>query len=336
MIYRRTVKPFEGRSMKRWLRVLLIVFGSLFLILIILPLLIPIPPLKDVAPPKQLAGPTSQFIEIDGLEVHYQSLGEGRPVHLLLHGFMANVYTWRETIEPLSDMGRVIAYDRPAFGLTQRPLPEEWEGENPYSPEAQTELLIHLMDALAVDQAILVGNSAGGTQALYTYLTHPDRVQALILVDPAVYIGSGAPSWVKPLLATPQMRRIGPWLLRSITGWGESLLDLAWHDPSRIQPDALQDYAVSFRVQNWDRALWEYMLASRQLDLATRLNEVQAPTLVITGDDDRIVPTAQSIRLAQELPSAELVVITDCGHMPQEECPQSFLDAVSDFSQAID
>jgi pimeloyl-ACP methyl ester carboxylesterase len=322
--------------MKRWLRVLLIVFGFLTLILIILPLLVPLPPLKDVAPPKQLAGPTSQFIEIDGIEVHYQSSGEGQPVFLLLHGFMANVYSWREVFDPLSDMGRVIAYDRPAFGLTQRPLPDEWEGENPYTPEAQTELLIHLMDALGVEQTILVGNSAGGTQALYTCLAHPDRVQALILVDPAVYIGSGAPSWVEPLLATPQMRRIGPWLLRSITRWGESLLDLAWHDPSRIQPNALQEYALSFRVENWDIALWEFILASRQLELAARLDEVRAPTLVITGDDDRIVPTEQSLRLAQELPSAELVVVANCGHMPQEECPQPFLEAVKEFIQALE
>ena len=94
-------------------------------------------------------------------------------------------------MEPFSQLGTVIAFDRPAFGLTERPL--EWEGQNPYSPEAQVELVIGLLDHFGVDQAILVGNSAGGTIAMQAALTYPERVSALVLVDPAVYNGGGAP-----------------------------------------------------------------------------------------------------------------------------------------------
>ena len=71
--------------------------------------------------------------------------------------------------------------------------------------------------------------------------------------------------------------------------------------------------------------------ASRSHNLAERLAEIRMPCLVITGEDDRIVPADQSIRLADELPDAELVVIPDCGHIPHEECPESFLQAVTDF-----
>jgi len=319
--------------MKPWKRNLAILLGVMLVIIIIGPLIIPIPPLKDTLPPKELAGPDSRFIEINGIDVHYQSIGEGEPVFLLLHGFAASLFSWREVQEPLSQMGRVVAYDRPAFGLTERPMPEGWGEVNPYTVEAQTQLLIHLMDALEIDKAILVGNSAGGTQALYAYLNHPDRVQALILVDAAVYTGGGAPSWSKFLLETPQMQRIGPWLVRSISSWGQSGIDMAWHDPSRITPEIIEGYKLPLRAENWDRALWEFTLASRELDLGSRLDEVQVPTLVITGDDDRIVPTADSIRLSEEIPDAELVILPDCGHLPQEECPEPFLEAVIDFVQ---
>jgi pimeloyl-ACP methyl ester carboxylesterase len=84
-------------------------------------------------------------------------------------------------------------------------------------------------------------------------------------------------------------------------------------------------------VENWDRALWEFTLAGRDLKLVERIKDVKVPTLVITGDDDRIVPTADSIRLASELPNAELLVIPNCGHLPQEECPGPFLEAVIPF-----
>ncbi len=321
--------------MKPWGRTLLIVVGILIALLLIGPFLIPIRPLEGTVAPQELAEPPSQFIEVEGIQVHYQSYGQGEPTFLLLHGFGASLYSWREVFEPLSQMGTVIAYDRPAFGLTERPMPEEWQGRNPYTPEFQAQLTVALMDALGVDKAILVGNSAGGTQSLLTYFNSPERVQALILVDPAVYTGGGAPSWIKPLLKTPQMRRLGILVARAFINRGESLIDLAWHDPTRLTPEAVELYKRPLKVDNWDRALWEFTLASHDPDLASRLDQVTVPTLVITGDDDRIVPTEESIRLAQELPNAELVVIPNCGHVPQEECPQAFMQAVEEFVAEI-
>jgi pimeloyl-ACP methyl ester carboxylesterase len=112
---------------------------------------------------------------------------------------------------------------------------------------------------------------------------------------------------------------------------GENLANMAWHDPSKLTPEVWEGYRKPLRVENWDRALWEFTLASRDLDLADRLNEIGMPVLVVTGDDDRIVPTEESIRLAGELPDAGLAVIPACGHAPQEECPVEFLDAVRGF-----
>jgi len=302
---------------------------TILILLFVGPFLVPVPPLENTVPVEQLTDPDSRFIEVNGINVHYKTYGQGEPTFILLHGFGASLFSWREVTAPLAEFGTVIAYDRPAFGLTERPL--KWEGENPYSQEAQIELVIGLMDALGIERAILVGNSAGGTIAMLTALKYPQRVQSLILVDPAVYAGGGAPAWVRPLLRTPQMRHLGPLIARQIQTRGPELIELAWHDPSKVTPEILEGYQKPLRLADWDKALWELTLASRESGLAERLSELTLPTLVITGDDDRIVPTEQSVRLAEELPNAQLVVIPQCGHLPHEEHPAEFMQAVTEF-----
>ena len=327
--------------MRSWKRVVFIVILVLLFILLIAPFLIPVPPLDGTVPPQQLADPDSRFIDINGLQVHYKIAGQGEPAAedlalVLLHGFGASVFSWREVMEPLaeslaSEIGTVIAFDRPAFGLTERPLPGEWVGESPYGAEAQVELTVGLLDELGVERAILVGNSAGGAIAMLTALTYPQRVQALVLVDPAVYAHGSSLGLIRFVANTPQMQRIGPLVARRIRGWGIDFARSAWHDPSKITADIWEGYLKPLQAENWDRGLWEMVRASQSHDLAERLTKIRVPCLVITGDDDRIVPTEQSIRLADELLDAELVVIPDCGHIPHEECPEPFLQAVSDF-----
>jgi pimeloyl-ACP methyl ester carboxylesterase len=224
----------------------------------------------------------------------------------------------------------VIAYDRPAFGLTARPLPGEWTGESPYGPDAQVNMLIGLMDALKIERAIWVGNSAGGGVAALAALRYPSRVDALILVDAAIGGGSNAP-WYQPLMTTPQGRRIGPLIARQIKEWGIDFGKSAWHAPSKITPEIWQGYLKPLQVENWDRALWEFTASSRPTELASQIKNITLPTLVITGDDDKIVPKERSIRLANDLPNAKLVVIPNCGHVPHEECPAEFLSAVKNF-----
>ncbi len=265
------------------------------------------------------------------MKLHYKIAGSGEPAMILLHGFGASTFSWREVVAPLAELGTVVAYDRPAFGLTERPLPGDWTGASPYGPEAQVEQLIGLMDLLNIREAVLIGNSAGGTVAVQAALRYPDRVTALVLVDAAIYTTGGAPAWARPLLRTPQLRRLGPLIVRRIGSQGMQILEQAWHDPARITEEVRAGYRKPLQAENWDRGLWELTAAGRDLTLDARLNEVRQPTLVITGDDDRIVPTAESIRLAGELPAAELVVIPACGHVPHEECPAPFLAAATQF-----
>ncbi len=314
-------------------RIVGIVLVIILFAILVGPFLVPVPALPGTRTIQELADPDSQFVELNGLDVHLKTTGQGEPVFVLLHGFGASLYSWQAVMEPVGQLGRVIAFDRPGFGLTERPL--EWQGENPYSLDAQVRLVIELLDHFEISQAILVGNSAGGTVSMQFALAHPERVAALILVDPAVYSGGGTPAWTRPLLATPQMRRLGPLVSRQIQERGPELLKLAWHDPSLITPEMIERYQKPLQVENWDKALWEFTLASRPSGLSERLAEFTLPVLVITGDDDRVVPTEQSIRLAGELPQAQLVVIENAGHVPHEERPQQFIQAVQTFVQSL-
>lgn len=298
------------------------------------PFLIPVPPLEGVMPARELADPDSQFVNINDLDVHLKTSGNGEPVFVLLHGFGASLYSWQAVMQPFGELGSVIAYDRPAFGLTERPL--SWKGENPYSSQAQVSLLIGLLDHFNVQQAVLVGSSAGGETAIQTALQHPERVSALILVDAAVYTRGGVSSWIRPLLATPQMRRVGPLFTRRILNSGTDILNTAWHDPSRITPEWKALYQKPLQVENWDKALWEFTTAARHPDLTGSLGSLDLPVLVVTGDDDRIIPTTESIRLAGEIPGADLSVIQNAGHLPHEEQPAVFMDAVRRFLSSLE
>lgn len=311
------------------LKALLILTAASLFILVVGPFLLPVQPAQGTLPVEQLADPDSHFAEIQGFQVHYKTAGQGNPVQFLLHGFLGSTFSWREVLEPLAGLGRVVAFDRTAFGLTERPL--EWETQNPYSAEAQVELTIGLMDEIGVEQAVLVGHSLGGAVATLTALTSPERVQALVLIAPAVYVEERFPSWIRPLLYSPQMDRLGPLLVRSVQDLGIELAGNSWHDPSKLTPSVLAGYTRPLSARDWDRGLWEFVRASRSVGLPERLGELDMPVLVIAGDDDRVVPTQESARLAEEIPGSQLVIIPQCGHVPMEECPQAFLEAMRVF-----
>lgn len=320
------------------LKVSIVILCSLLGLLLIGPLIIPIAPLRDTVPPRQLADPDSRFVTVDGVELHYKTAGDpGSPTaFVLLHGFGSSTYSWRVVMEGLAQYGFVVAFDRPAFGLSERPMPGEWQGQNPYSPEAQVELTVGLMDALGLERAVLIGHSSGGAVALQGALEHPERVSALVLVDPAVYRGGGPPAWSRWLLYTPQMGRLGPLLMRQLAGEpGQGFLEAAWSDPQKIDEATREAYRKPLQVENWDRALWELSKASRAPQLAGRLSEVGVPALVLYGADDQIVPPALSERLASELPEARAAALPNCGHVPQEECPEDFLAQLEPWLAAL-
>ncbi len=156
------------------------ILGGLLLLAIIVPMIWPIPVLTGIQTIDQLKDSNSQFINLEGINVHYKQYGNGEPYIILLHGFGASTFTWRDVIQPLSKYGTVIAYNRPSSGLTDRPWKMTWDGLDPYGVDGQVQMLLKLMDAKGIQKAILIGNSAGGAIATYAVWQYPDRVQALV------------------------------------------------------------------------------------------------------------------------------------------------------------
>ena len=295
------------------------------------PLVIPIPPCETV-PAAQLADPDSNFIEVEGLNVHYKTSSlpplEDAPTFVLLHGFGSSAYTWHSVLDTFGALGRVVAFDRPAFGLTERPLPETWR-KNPYTLEAQVELTLGFMDELGIEDAVLVGNSAGATVAAGVALAQPEHVSGLVVVSGAIY-DEGSRSRLSRLpMRAPQIDRIGPLVTRQLAGeQGTAFLRSAWSDSDKLDEASLEAYRKPLQVDDWDRALWEYTKASRPPGLEDELERLTLPVLVVTGADDKLIAPSLSEKLANELPDANLAVLDGCGHLPQEECPEPFMDAV--------
>jgi pimeloyl-ACP methyl ester carboxylesterase len=316
--------------MRKPIKTVIVAIVVLLLLILVVPFLIPIPPLEDVVPVQELGDPDSNFVEIDGVDFHYKVEGdEGKSALVLLHGFGASVYSWREVMPILGENKRVYAYDRPAFGLTKRPL--IWEELNPYSRTASLIQLNQLLDHWGESRVVLVGHSAGGGVAMEFALAYPEKVKALILISPAVGSGQRNSSWMTWLFKFPQVQRFGPLLVRRISESGLEIIEQAWHDPSKKPTDTIPLYTKPLQAENWDVGLWFYSTTGETSDLGERLDEFSLPILVITGDDDRIVPIDRTIEVAGHLPGSELVILPECGHVPQEECPKAFMDAVTNF-----
>ena len=318
------------------LRLTVIFFVVALLSAAVLPLIYPVPPLETV-PPQSLAQPGDKFAEVDGVNLRYTETGSAPPTLLLLHDFGSSVFSWRKVTGPLGKEAHVIAFDRPGFGLSGRPAvaPGESGVQNPYTSEAQVALSAGLLDKLGVKKAVLVGNSAGGAVAVNFALAYPKRIAGLVLVDPALQSG-GPPALVRALYNTPQSARIGPYLMRPFgEDAGLEQLRRAYANPDRLTDADIAGYRRPLKADGWDRALWEITKANRPGDLFPRLGELKVPTLIVSGAKDNLIPVEQSQKAAADIDGATIKVLQDCGHLPQEECPQKFLAAVTPWLNTL-
>ena len=326
------------RFLKRLAKILGVIFILIILLLAVGPFLIPVAPLEGLASAQQVATNESKFITIpfsgtDGIDIHYMSNNtnatDDTPTFVLLHGSNFNSYTWTEVFDFFSQQGQVIAYDQIPYGLSEKLVAGDWSDRNPYSSVAAVDQLFLLLDELNVGHAVLVGNSYGATLAVQAAQAHPERVDALILVDAAVYVEEEMPAWLFDL---PQMRRLGPLFARQL-GQSEAFIRQTYLNPEQISDERMALTMIQTQVRDWDTAYWEYLRVwgLDTPDYITRIPEIQQPVLVISGDSDAIVPVSDSQTLHSELPNSELVVLPSCGHVPQEECPDIFEEAVGEW-----
>jgi pimeloyl-ACP methyl ester carboxylesterase len=304
---------------------LLVLFGGWLLV-------DPAPPMR-LSPPRELADPDSRFAQLAGVDVHHKVAGAASdPTVLLFHHFHGNVMTWRHVMDGLADDHQVVAFDRPGFGLSERPVPNGRGPEDPYARATSVRIALELLAHLDAPDAVLIGSSAGGTVALETYAAAPERVRALVLLSPAITGDIGPPEPLRPLLRAAPVRLLAPRLIERLAGdLTLERVSRSWHDPSRATPDDVDAYTRPLQVEGWQHGYLGVFSADEPPDLRHLLPRIDVPTLVVAGASDRIISPHWNRRTAAAIPGARFEVLPDCGHTPHEECPEQLLELVHRF-----
>lgn len=272
------------------------------------------------------APPPSTFVPVAGLSVHLRDEGprdDATPV-VLLHGTSASLHTWDGWTAALTTERRVIRFDLPGFGLTGP------AADGDYTIAAYVRFVVAMLDALGVRRCVLAGNSLGGQIAWSTAVAHPERVAALILVDAAGYpLESQSVPIGFRLAKVPVVNRL---LLKTLPRFiVESSIRNVYGDASKVTP-ALVDRYFELTLREGNRA--SLPLRFQQAghgDHADDIKKVTAPTLILWGGKDRLIPPPHAEQFHRDLPGSELVRFDALGHVPHEEDPAATVAALRDF-----
>ena len=278
------------------------------------------------------ASPASRYVKLpDGVRVHYRDQGNrnGRTV-VLVHGFAASLHAWEPWVERLSPDYRVITLDLAGHGLTRTPAGYQM------STAGQVAIINALMRSLQVNRFVLGGNSMGGAVAWNYALVHPDQLQGLVLVDAAGWPvegkREGSPLAFK-LLGNPAGRA----LLKSIdlTPLAQRGLKTAYVDEALVT-DALVDRYVELAMAPGRRELiLTGQSGPREPVGRAVFARISVPTLVITGEADKVIPAAASRGLAGAIPGAKLIVYPGVGHVPMEQIPDRSAEDLKAFLKSL-
>jgi len=252
----------------------------------------------------------ARTITADGTRLRYVESGHGPPI-LLIHGLGASVYAWRKTIGPLADAGfHVVAFDNRGFGASAKPATGYANGE-------LAALVVALMDSLHFADAVVVGHSMGGAIAGEVALRYPDRVRGLVLIDAAGY-GIREPLVLR-LASVPLVGAIAT-ALRGRHGV-ERLLRFTYANPSRVTQSDVDQYYAPVAASDFGPAFRAVLREFKFTALRGRLSDVRAPTLVLWGAGDRLIPPSLGRAMATDLQRGAFVLVPDAGHNVQEEAP---------------
>jgi len=282
---------------------------------------------------------------VGGTNIHWLEAGSGDPPFLLIHGFGSSTAKWLDALPLLGADRRAIALDLPGFGLSDAP-------HGPYSPAWLAGAVRAFCGEIGVRRAIWTGNSLGGLVAMHGAAAWPAHVTGLIGVDAALPSEGGRPNArVVASFLAPAVPILGQLIYRQyVRRPPETLvresLERNFANPDRISETtlrALVDDARS-RVGRRDHAravvranrqmMWA--LSARRETAWEILRKVKVPTLFVWGASDRLIPVAVGERAVQQLPGSELIVIDDCGHNPQMECPEEFAASAIAFAHRVD
>ena len=271
------------------------------------------------------APPPSDFLELDGLLVHYRDQGPSSdplPI-VLIHGTSASLHTWEGWVKELSATRRVISFDLPGFGLTGP------NADGDYSDARYVAFTRTLLSRLGIGRAIVGGNSLGGEIAWQLALADPTHVAGLVLVDAAghKFEPESLPIGFR-IARIPVLREGMRWMLprRAIE---DSVIDV-YGDPSRVTAELVDRY-YELALREGNRVALMQRMDQLAPGPVERLPEIKVPTLILWGGKDRLIPPKWGQAFNQAIPGSKLVVFPSLGHVPQEEDPAATLAALRDW-----
>jgi pimeloyl-ACP methyl ester carboxylesterase len=261
-------------------------------------------------------GPASQFVPLDGLQVHLRDEGprdDPLPV-VLLHGTSDSLHTWDGWVAGLRTQRRVVRFDLAGFGLT---------GPDPvddYTIARYVRQVGAVLDHLGLQRVVLGGNSLGGHVAWVSALAMPQRVAQLVLVDAAGY---ALPPKEIPLALRvariPGLRRVMEVLLPR--GLVQASLRNVYGDPTKVTPELVDRY-YDMALRAGNRRALGYRMDVAPPGGAERTRLLTQPTLILWGGRDRLIPVQSGQQFARDLNRSRFVVFEDLGHLPHQEDPQ--------------
>lgn len=323
------------------LKITLIVISVIILLILLVPLFIPIEGRSGLNEPEDMVTENSAIVTIpfegtNGLDIYYEfKMNENSEKnYILLHGSMYNSKSWSEVMDYFSEKGNVYAYDQLPYGYSEKVLEGEWTGKNPYTTESAIQQLELFMDALDIKEATLVGSSFGGVIAAEAAIRYENRIENLILVDSAILVTESVPEW---LVTLPQVEHLGPLFAAGLSE-GDGFYESTFYNQELMTEERMRYSKRETEINNWNLAMWEYLQAwsTQPSDVSKKLDEIKQPTLVISGENDEIVPVEDSIKIAELIPNSKLEVISECGHMPHEEQPDQFIAIVNEWLQNME
>lgn len=263
-----------------------------------------------------------EYRTVEGMRLRLRDSGpKDRPAVILVHGFGSSLDTWEPWAQALSPRFRVVRFDLPGFGLS---------GPDPtgdYTDAREMKILIGLMDQLGIARASLIGNSLGGRIAWNFAAVHPDRVARLVLVSPDGFASPGF-AYDKPA-EVPLIMKALPYIApREML---KQNIAAAYARPEALSDETVTRTRDMMLAPGVRSAILARMTQVILRNPAPTLARIKAPTLLLWGEKDAMIPISNAADYLRDLPGAKLVRLSDLGHVPFEEDPARSLIPVESF-----